>query len=170
MDITRKDWLGTTRFLLLTLVSTHFLVVSRALCYVKCNPHKVPLVLGDVVSSLWLTESARKRGHMRAQLLRRLPTDATPLWGAWVEANVHRFRIIARPAEMHSLYHMTGADWLLVPDLPWEILYDVFGIIKEGSFLRRLRILKRVLVSFTAFCVKRRSGIWRLCSKVDMVI
>lgn len=154
-----QAWVGTMSYFRCMLVSKHFRDVVRGLCPTDRRRQTCALRIGDVVSSLALTDSGPKRSRMHNQLGARV--DADHHMAKWQRSQVHKFRVIAKPAELKSLYAHRSCKWLLVPDLPWHLLFKLFAVGTAGSFLARLRRLKRVLMRYAAFRVTTREAMWK---------
>ena len=133
LDASASAWIGTIHYFRYMLVSKYFRDTVSDLCPTDKQRQTDVLHIGDVVSSLQLTGSVAKRCRMHNQL------DVNTLHNyhmdKWQRSEVHRFRIIARPVELNSLYTTPerSCKWLLVPDLPWYLLFKLFAISSEVS-------------------------------------
>ena len=160
---TLHGWVGSHRYFIYMLVSKHFRMVTMALCPLSHDPQRCRLHVGNCVSSLALTASTAKRHHMCRKLCARMG-DPTPLFATWIASTVHTFRILAGPQEMRSLHILrpsANPTWLVVPHLPWKVLFENFHISPQGSFLSKRRRLKRVLIDIHSFSVDCRAALWR---------
>ena len=161
---TVEDWIGSHRYFLYMLVSTHFRMVVQKLCPLSHNPRRGSLHVGDCVSSLALGASTSRKHHMRRSLHMYATGQISPEFAKWVTSTVHIFRILAGPIEiqtLHPSYPLANRTWLLVPHIPWAQLFEMFEISTNGSFLTKRRNLKRVIIKISSFCVSCRGDMWR---------
>jgi hypothetical protein len=154
-------WIGTPDYFRYMLVSKYFADTVTRICPADKSRLVDVLRVGDVVSSLSLAGSTAKHRRMCLQLDMR--TKSNFHMQTWCDSHVHKFRIIARQAELKSLYttQYRKCTWLLVPDLPWHLLFKLFDIDRTGTFLGKLRRLKRLLIRYPAFRATKREHLWK---------
>ena len=154
-------WIGTVYYFRYMLVSKYFCNTVKGICPTDKQRQTDVLHIGDVVSSLQLTGSVGKRCRMHKQL--DMITNYNHAIQMWQCSEVHKFRVIAKPVELNTLYrkYHRRCKWLLVPDLPWYVLFKLFAISNTGSFLAKSRRLKRELMRYAAFRVNKREALWK---------